>query len=480
MLWFAKATPMKNRHLLVNYHLRPGGVTTVVREQARILTELGLTVVIVSGEAPPTGTEPWPVPVRVIPELGYRSHPLPPSALESVVRQLGDLAGPQGILHFHNPTLGKNPSWMALVNQLASDGQAMLLQIHDFGEDQRWKPGSEPMDHSRYYPCGGRIRWIVLHPDDRAILLAAGLPEDEVAVLPNAVSAPAYGSLPRALAGKFRVVYPARGIRRKNLGEFLLLAALAPSSWEFRTTLPPIGEAQERSFNRWRRWAEKLGVSALLGAGPGEFRPDLVVSTSVREGFGYSFAEPWLADIPATGRHPGRWLVGNDGLPLPHPPGLYQSVRIPTRWIREAVWRGLLGEAVPDAAIRAVIARRLREETIDFADLPECEQRQVLRRVMENRAADGAEIAFQLVDDRWLSPLEWFTEATSASPVFAKSMNESIRDAFAPERLGEKLRDIATSARLSSDGLRGHADASMVPRAFSGPESFRFVRLPPP
>ena len=470
---------MSGPHLLVHYHLRPGGVTTVVREQARILTNLGQPVIIISGEAPPAESEPWPVPVQVIPELAYRAQPLPQQSLESAVQQLGDMAGPQGILHFHNPTLGKNPSWMPMVNRLASGGQALLLQIHDFGEDGRWPAGGEPMDHATCYPRGERIRWLVLHPDDRALLLASGLEENEVALLPNPVSVPGYGTLPRARDGKFRVLYPARGIRRKNLGEFLLLAALAPSSWELRITLPPIGAAQERHFRRWVKWREKLGIRALLGMGTGDVRPDLVISTSVLEGFGYSFAEPWLADVPATGRYPGRWLVAPDGEPLPHAPGLYRAIHIPVRWIRGHVVQRAIANTLPGQRERLLVEKKFRNGRIDFADLPESEQRHVLRRILEDPEAARREIFFESTDGRSISAPVWFSEIAAHSRGPFHDMAERMRSAFSPDRMGETLRAVASRAREARGGLRGHADASMVPRIFSEPGNFRFLRLPP-
>ncbi|MFM7182488.1 MAG: hypothetical protein ACKO2G_13625 [Verrucomicrobiales bacterium] len=452
---------MTERHILVHYHLRPGGVTTVLREQARVLTSLGASVQIISGEAAPPGADDFPTPIEVVPELGYRQHPLEPDDFERILHRLASIAGLDGILHFQNPTLKKNPSWMALINRLAASGHAILLQIHDFGEDHRWRPGHEPIDHARFYPCGDRVLWIVLHPEDRAILVSAGMADDDVAVLPNLVSAPVYGTLPSADDGKVRVLYPARGIRRKNIGEFLLLATLAPSSWEFRSTLPPNGAAQERQFRRWQRWAGHLEIKALLGEGTGDYRPDLVISTSVREGFGYSFAEPWLAGIPATGRHPDRWLVGHDGQTLPHAPGLYSAIHIPTRWLRKDTRPLVSGP------------------TIDFADLPETGQRHVLREVVGDPDVAREDFLFELIDGRRVKAVDWFSGILAQSRDSIKTMAAHMRSGFSSFHLGERLRTVASGARGARGGLRGHADASMVLRAFSKPGPFRFLRLPP-
>lgn len=471
---------MRERHILIHYHLRPGGVTTVLREQARVLSGLGEVVTILSGEAPPPGEDDFPASIEVLPALAYRDTPLDPDAFDCCLHEMAGLAGQRGVLHFHNPTLGKNPSWGAWVNRLATRGHALLLQIHDFGEDGRWPPGRPPDDHAGFYPMGNRIRWLVLNPNDRNVLLGAGMNEADVAIVPNPVAPPGYGALPPARDGKIHVLYPARGIRRKNIGEFLLLAALAPASWEFRSTLPPHGKAQERLFRRWEKWADKLGVTTWLGNGPGTVRPDVVISTSVREGFGYSFAEPWLAGVPATGRHPGRWLVGQDGVALPRPPGLYRAIRVPTLWLRPGVWRRALANAVEDVRNRDAIALRFEGDRIDFADLPESEQRHVLRRVVGNQRAASAEITFELMNDRLLDPPSWFTMAAAHSSAGVLAMAERVRLAFFPATVGGNLREIASSVRAARATLRGHADASMVSGAFSAPEDFRFLRLPPP
>ena len=58
------------RIALVHYHLRPGGVTTVLSRTLAALRDHAVQCVVLSGEAcedPAT----WPAPVRVVPGLGY-------------------------------------------------------------------------------------------------------------------------------------------------------------------------------------------------------------------------------------------------------------------------------------------------------------------------------------------------------------------------------------------------------------------------
>lgn len=470
---------MSSRHLLVHYHLRPGGVTTVLREQARALAAAGRDVWIATGEAPSAESGEFPARVVVIPDLGYRDAALAPHALARAHDQLSALAGPRGVLHFHNPTLAKNPSLPALAARLAASGHALLLQIHDFGEDGRWPAGNKPGDHDRFYPTGPRLRWLVLHPDDRRVLIKAGIPAPETAILPNPVAPPSWGTLPPGADGRTRVLYPSRGIRRKNTGEFLLLAALAPPAWEFRLSLPPLGRAQENHFQRWRKWAGALGSNTLLGMGAGGFRPDLVLSTSTREGFGYSFAEPWRVGVPATGRHPGRWPVDGDGAALPRPPGLYQSIRVPAAWLRPGVWQHAIRDCIPDPDRQSRVARKFSTASVDFADLPESEQRQVLRRVARAPVEGGA-LRFDLIEGHAVEPAAWFAMVAGIPPAFIAAMGERVRDAFSPDRMAGALDALANEARTAEGGLRGWADASMVERHFENADTFRFLHQPPP
>src|SRR5690606_30547260 len=63
------------------------------------------------------------------------------------------------------------------------------------------------------------------------------------------------------------VVYPVRGIRRKNLGEMLLLSALAPEGTYFAVTLRPKNPVEAASFDRWRLLAESLGLPCRFDIG---------------------------------------------------------------------------------------------------------------------------------------------------------------------------------------------------------------------
>jgi hypothetical protein len=208
------------------------------------------------------------------------------------------------------------------------------------------------------------------------------------------------------------VLYPVRGIRRKNLGELLLLAALSDESTWHAVTLAPQNPAELTVFNRWRDLARELKLRCLFdicGTGGIEFADAVaacqaIVTTSVAEGFGMAFLENWLAGKPLVGRDLPE--VTSDaaaaGLVLD---GLYRRLAIPLDWVDGPIE---LGETIYNAyqwachdfgvpvAERDEVVSQLDhlmdDGTIDFAHLPTVLQQRIIRRA----AADPTTIREQL------------------------------------------------------------------------------------
>jgi hypothetical protein len=148
------------------------------------------------------------------------------------------------------------------------------------------------------------------------------------------------------------VLYPVRGIRRKNLGEALLWSAAATDSHRLGLTLPPLNPIERPCYESWKRLAGECGLPFLfevggtrgLSLGDNLAAADLVISTSVAEGFGMVFLETWLA---------GRCLVGRDlpeitadfvraGLRLD---GLAPELVVPLDWVGRAEYQRALQQA---------------------------------------------------------------------------------------------------------------------------------------
>ena len=416
------------RVAIVHYHLRPGGVTRVIQQTlaAFAAANNAIRTVVLAGE-PPQADMPVE-PFAVVEWLRYGA------TLHAPVAQLADelraaatqaLGGRPDIWHIHNHALGKNLTLPAVVAHLAEQGERMLLHFHDFAEDGRpanyrlLQALSAPL-----YPQGTHVAYGVLNQRDHRFLAAAGVPETQLRDLPN----PIHFTSPQPLSegegkmlspprwggdggGVFEtlILYPVRGIRRKNLGEFLLWAAFAEPGERFALTRAPQNPAEQPRYAEWVALAEALRLPVIFDLGkqwPGTFdsliaAASAIVTTSVAEGFGLTFLEPWLADRVVVGRKLPEITdeFEQAGIDLSD---LYDRLWIPLEWIgrerleqeiRNAlppVYAAYGRAATPDDMRRAVNAA-ISGEMVDMGRLSETLQQEVIRQAAQS-AAQRADI----------------------------------------------------------------------------------------
>ena len=508
---------------VLHYHLLRGGVYTVVMNSLRGLIEsraIGrLEIDVITGDAATSlgkDTEAvlrdWmrangreeAVSLRFVQmdELGYaREAATNREALfaeaEAICEQLLALMGvgrsgkndAPYVLHVHNANLGKNPRLTLALKLLAERLETqdlagwILYQMHDFAEDNRpidWGAlrrcsgrDDAALAVEMMYPCNSRVMWAVINSADRERLLAAGLPEQKVRVLPNAVDASAFSGQPlmkmsqdeldrlgarridfaadlkkrlaefaaregfRFEADRRILLSPIKAIRRKNVLESVLgLMALNRQADEYQllVTLGANSAADLAYCRALEEFVKNTGQPVVIGFGKELLRPgsereivagavrqyglvdllgicEAVVTTSVQEGFGYVFHEPWLAGKAVVGRDIGR--VTRDfaaaGMDLRH---LYERLLVPRDWLTQEQWEGLadgyvakmaamreaagLKAAGRDAArrqIERVKVRRLadREKAwVDWADLSAELQLLLMQRVADDEGLLGA------------------------------------------------------------------------------------------
>ncbi|HSO19485.1 MAG TPA: hypothetical protein VLT88_08515, partial [Desulfosarcina sp.] len=202
------------------------------------------------------------------------------------------------------------------------------------------------------------------------------------------------------------VLYPVRAIRRKNLGEAILLSLFLGPDRRVLVTQPPNSPADKASYRDWTAWVrrkrlpvdfeaglEKDFLSLLKGA-------DSVISTSVAEGFGLAFLEPWIAGRPMWGRRLDAICRDFEarGMRLDF---LYDRLDVPTGWIdaerfarrwHQAVRRAAEGyrHVLSDTNAEKAYRRMTHGGRIDFGMLEEGFQRQVLTRLTGDRFARRA------------------------------------------------------------------------------------------
>lgn len=231
---------------VLHYHLRHGGVRTVLTNALKSLIRYGayrqLEIDIITGDArQPSGDElvrdliEWarfegPIQARFsqieIPGLGYNQKPAQDQAtLEKNASYLCERlivfmdldrssdANPY-ILHAHNANLGKNPTLTLalklLVKKLREDDlpAVLLYQMHDFAEDHRpdcWRAlrdctGKSDADYAAamMYPAGGgsRLHWAVINSGDKEALASLGINPTYLNVLPDCVAVDQFTAKP--------------------------------------------------------------------------------------------------------------------------------------------------------------------------------------------------------------------------------------------------------------------------------------------
>jgi phosphoglycolate phosphatase-like HAD superfamily hydrolase len=462
------------RLAIVHHHLNRGGVTSVIVNHLRSLAALPAerrperVVVLYDGQRsgwPENLPDTFPIELVVEPALAYDASGAqadPVALAETLTNRLaeGGLTAADTLLHTHNHSLGKNASFPGALRLLADAGWRMLLQVHDFAEDNRpdnyghLQDAVGESDPDRLgavlYPQGTGLHYATLTERDSGILHSAGVPAGRLHALPNPVAE--FGEMPSQDDARERVfralglpptarlvVYPVRGIRRKNLGEMLLLSALAPEGTYFAVTLRPMNPNEAVSFDRWRFLAETLGLPCRFDTGsPKEqggygcdFKDtlaaaDAILTTSVAEGFGMVFLEAWLAGKP---------LIGRD---LPEI----------TREFKEAGmrFRSLWAELRAAACLES-----------DFARLTPAEQADVIRETK-----------------RPAVPLDLGIEAAAADIAANAAV---VRDFYSTKRLGERLEEVFQAVFRDSAKAVPSFKGLTVVEHFAAPERQHALRI---
>ena len=416
---------------MVHYHLRRGGVTRVIRNAVEALERSPVRCVVLTGESLPEEVT-VNAPVVVVEGLAYDEHgalPSPETLLERVRQGVRDAVGAEPDLwHIHNHALGKNAVWTRAVSRLADEGEALLLQIHDFAEDGRpanyrylTERFDSPDQHELgriLYPQAARTQYALLNSRDYRMMRRAGVSESRAHLLPNAVWTGPKDEEPndQRNADQPLLLYPSRAIRRKNIGEFLLWSAREEGGGRYGITLAPQSPNEMPFYNPWKSFASEQRLPVLFEMGlTHEFHKLLasasaLVTTSIAEGFGLAFLEPWLAGRPLVGRDLPEITSEfvDEGIDL-H--GLYTELTVPLDWIDQDDFRSRVRDALQqvgqaygrtyteedtEEAVHAAISG----DRIEFSRLDESLQQTVIAKVRASRAAGAEVIPDRLMPER--------------------------------------------------------------------------------
>ncbi len=487
------------RIAILHYHLKPGGVTRVIENAVAALSRRGHEVLVISGE--PYAGSALP-DTAVVEGLGYRDT-MDPGDGERLAESIQTTArshfgGDPDLWHIHNHSLGKNLCFPEAVRALLKADGRVLLQIHDFAEDGRpdqYERQKQALAESGaavdrlLYPAGPQVHYAALNGRDLAFLRESGVGDDQLHSLPNPISIPAdvaaappSGLFPQA---KRFYLYPTRAIRRKNLGELLALSLVAPAQTVFATTLSPQNPQWRRIYEGWMGFAKRHRLAIRFGVGDDPdlasvsfsswiARSDGLVTTSVAEGFGLAFLEPWLFGKPLHGRDLPA-ITGDfraQGIRLD---GLYDRLSIPLDWVSEGALRDRLahalersyaayGRAVPADACERALASMVRDGGVDFGRLDEMLQERALEHwISRPNAAPYDAIA-----------LPWDEDPGMCAAI--DSNRERIATVYSLERYGDTLERIYTALAKCEPSELEALDADRLLDGFLRPETFNLLR----
>ncbi|HHJ39237.1 MAG: hypothetical protein AXA67_11920 [Methylothermaceae bacteria B42] len=477
------------RVVIVHYHLRPGGVTRVIAHAATELMVHGASVVVLaSGDLP----QDFPCPVRQVPALAYDEGGAAVSP-DQLQRQMDmavrdALGGEADLWHIHNHSLGKNLALPVTVANMARAGRRILLQIHDFPEDFRSYNYRRlrdfiPLDQfaETLYPQAPQVQYCVLNGRDRRFLAKAGVAEERLHTLANPVWMPqaATEDIPN---WPYRLwLYPTRAIRRKNIGEWLLWSALAGPEDRFATSLAPENPREQQRYRQWVGLAKALNlpVSFDLATQTQLSFATLLRSayclgtTSVAEGFGMAFLEPWLLDRPVAGRNLPEITQDFDALGvalshlytrLPIPLDFFEVGEIASR-LRRALTQLYGDYRLPppgEAELQRAWDAWVQEDQVDFGCLDEDLQAKVIRHLCHHPHSRNA-----------LS----MTQLTVAANEVISHNRRVIQENYSLSAYGERLMAIYQGLLAASPGPVSGLDCDTLLRCFLQPERLNLLRL---
>jgi hypothetical protein len=296
------------------------------------------------------------------------------------------------IIHVHNPLIQKNALLIPALKILSARGLRLLLQNHDLAEDFR------PDVYAGHTEYPENCHYAVINSRDYSYLRHSGLKPEGLHLIPNEVGVlNASPGLERT-----RYLYPVRAIRRKNIGEALLFSLYIPRGRTVAITLPP-AEKDSFLYRRWVEFAAGLELPMEFALGKDFSLEDLMgtavcaLSTSVKEGFGFSFLEPWTAGRSLMGRRIDYVCKDFENAGVSYD-SLYSEIKIPSEYVSPGMLRnkmetaihrvyGAFGIEVPAHIIRMMTEDLFSQETLDFGRLDEEFQESIIRTIQRNRTA---------------------------------------------------------------------------------------------
>jgi len=459
----------------IHYHLKPGGVTTVLRQQVEATLDECDSLVLASS----TPESSFPCDIVNIPGLGYdrpKQNRINPEDVAASIIKAINTKWKTGcdVVHVHNPTLAKNRNFLKILKALQNRKIKLFLQIHDFAEDGR--PLSYFSDDEYVADC----HYGVINSRDYNILLKAGLKKEGLHKIFNTIKPFNFKST--GVTTKECVLYPIRAIRRKNIGEAILLSLFFNNNETLAITLPPNSPADIKSYAGWKIFTKEKKLNIVFEAGvTHEFSELLmsskfIITTSITEGFGFSFLEPWAAKKILWGRKLPDIChdFEKNNIQLDH---LYTKLNVPVEWIgRERLyekWKscvliksGIFDLNLDEKTITTSFGKVTSNDLIDFGLLDEAFQKMIISRVFADRTDRDRLIHLNpyLSDPGYVSNKEVLIQNNMKAVML--NYNKTIYK--------EKLIEIYS--RVVNSSVRQSIDKEILISCFFKPETFSLLK----
>ncbi|MEA3504548.1 MAG: hypothetical protein U9R32_05055, partial [Bacteroidota bacterium] len=345
---------------IVHYHLNPGGVTKIIESQIKSLRKQNIAYdITVFTSYCPNITFYKELNVKVIQDKIFayadfyeKDSNIINSNFLKVKKAAEKYFSKNRIIHFHNINLAKNPYWTIELYKLINKGFNIINHAHDFAEDREENIAFMKRvveNHFKYnllevmYQNSQNYHHIVLTQKEANRLTDYGVNKKHIHLIPNPTD-----TEPIKLKKdkkticdtlhldkeKILVTYPVRVIRRKNIGELILISVLFSNKVNFVVSQPPANPIEKEFYNQWIIFCTDNNISITFEAGNRvDFETlicssDFCITTSKKEGFGMIFIEPWIMNTPVVGRNLKNVTDDflNNGMTFP---GLYEKIDIP-------------------------------------------------------------------------------------------------------------------------------------------------------
>jgi len=277
-------------------------------------------------------------------------------------------------------------------------------------------------------------------------------------------------------------LYPIRAIRRKNIGEAVLLSRFMKPGQAVVITLPPNSPTDIKSYRGWKNFVRDHNLNVAFDQGLTHDFETLVlsagslISTSITEGFGFSFLEPWLFGKLLWGRKLADICrdFERNGIRLEH---LYTGLYVPIDWIGPGQFRdrwhtsvlkacALYNFSIENARLRSVFDFVTSNGVIDFGLLDESSQKKAILRLM----ARGRDCA-RLIQ---LNPFLAEPGVVPDKNGLIAANRQAVMNRYGPDRYRKKLLNVYR--KVSTTPVHHHIDKKALVASFLNLEQFSLLK----